>query len=97
MEQTNDLDGKLSVFFFGFLRISEIMVPSDATSNPSNCLCVTDLVDCRNHPFLLKVDIKKSKMDTFRKGVSIFLSHTNMDICPVAAVTRVAGYHKRNT
>ena len=74
--------------FFGFLRISEITAPSNSGFNPRDHLCVSDLaVDRKIRPSLLKVSIKKSKTDPFRKGVGLFLGRTDSDVCPVTAIT----------
>ena len=43
-------------------------------------------LDHKSHPSLVRVTIKKSKTDPFRKGVNIFVGRTGTDICPVAAL-----------
>ena len=73
--------------YFGFLRIGEITTPSIAGFNPADHLCVSDIaVDSQQNPSLLRVTIKRSKTDPFRKGISLFLGRTKTDICPVTAV-----------
>ena len=74
--------------FFGFLRAGELTVPSDSAFDPSAHLCVTDVavVDDKRNPSMLRVNIKQSKTDPFRKGVAIFVGRTGTQLCPVAAL-----------
>jgi len=73
--------------FFGFLRVSEFTIPND-TAYDSEChLSPSDVaVDNRDHPQLLKVTIKQSKTDPFRKGVDLYLGATDGRLCPVKAL-----------
>ena len=76
--------------FFGFLHSGEITVPSASHYDPSAYLTVKDVdvqINSRENPTVLKVLIKASKTDPFRKGVSIFLGRTDNSLCPVAAIT----------
>ncbi len=51
------------------------MVPSDIGFDPSVHLCHGDvLVDNTSHPQYLKVRLKASKTDPFRKGVTVYLA-----------------------
>ena len=73
--------------YFAFLRIGEITVPSDSAFDPSAHLCISDIaIDDRRNPSMLKVFIKQSKTDPFRKGVALFLGKTGADLCPVSAM-----------
>jgi hypothetical protein len=73
--------------FFGFLRLGEVVVPSDTGFDSSRHLTYTDVkVDSQAAPRYLEVRIKVSKTDPFRKGVSVFLGWTGGELCPVAAV-----------
>ena len=73
--------------FFGFLRAGEMTVPSDGEFDPSVHLCLSDVaLDDNRRPSLLRVTIKQSKTDPFRKGVSIFVGRTGTQLCPVAAL-----------
>lgn len=73
--------------FFGFMRAGEITVPSEKAYDPSGHLSFNDVaIDNPNSPQLLKVHLKASKTDPFRKGVDIFLGRTRGDLCPVAAM-----------
>ena len=73
--------------FFGFLRSGEVVVPSDTGFDASQHLSFADVaVDSQERPSYLKVKIKQSKTDPFRKGVEIIIGRTGGPLCPVAAV-----------
>ena len=73
--------------FFGFLRSSEMTVPSQATYDPTIHLSMQDVaVDNRSSPSLVRILIKQSKTDPFRQGVYIYLGRTGNAICPVQAL-----------
>ena len=73
--------------FFGFLRIGEMTVPGDTAYDPSAHLSRSDIaVDNPSTPAVIRVTIKQSKTDPFRKGVDLFLGKTASDLCPVAAM-----------
>ncbi len=73
--------------FFGFLRVGEFTVPGDAGYEPTVHLSRTDIhVDATRQPHTLRVDIKQSKTDPFRKGISLFLGSTGKGLCPVEAM-----------
>ena len=38
------------------------------------------------HPQVLRISIKQSKTDSFRRGVDLFVGRTGTDICPVLAM-----------
>ena len=40
-------------------------------------------IDNRANPHLLRVTIKQSKTDPFRKGIHIYLGATDSSVCPV--------------
>ena len=64
--------GSLLSVFFAFLRMGEMTVPSDDVFDPSVHLGVGDIaVDDPSHPSMLRVTVKQSKTDSFRKGESI--------------------------
>ena len=74
------------ICFCGFLRSGEVVVPSQAGYDPSAHLSFGDvLVDNTVDPHFIEVQIKASKTDPFRKGVSVYLGRTCSDRCPVAA------------
>ena len=73
--------------FFGFLRSSEMTVPSQYTYNPTIHLFIQDVVvDNKSSPSLVRILIKQSKTDPFRQGVYIYLGRTGNAICPVKAI-----------
>ena len=73
--------------FFGFLRMGEAVVPSNSSYDPEVHLSVGDIkINDRKKPSFLEVRIKASKTDVFRRGVTIYLGVTGVDICPVAAI-----------
>lgn len=75
------------VGFFGFLRAGEMTVPSDNTYDPAVHLNRRDIaVDNPMAPQTIRLTIKQSKTDPFRKGLDIYLGKTSSDLCPVAAM-----------
>ena len=73
--------------FFGFLRSGEATVPSSSAYDPAVHLSITDVsIDSGTAPTKVLLNIKASKTDPFRKGVTVWLGRTNRDICPVAAI-----------
>ena len=67
--------------FFRFLRVGEMTAPSDATYDASVHLSISDIaVDNSKSPAVVRVTIKTSKTDPFRKGVQLYL------VCPVTAM-----------
>ena len=72
---------------FGFLRSGEFVVKSQATFDPTQHITPQDIaVDSHSNPTLIRVFIKQSKTDQFGTGAHIFLSRTDTDLCPVAAL-----------
>ena len=73
--------------FFGFLRMGEVVIPSDSSFDPSVHPTAADVnVDSHASPSYLAIRIKASKTDPFRQGVTIYLGRTNYKLCPVASV-----------
>ena len=70
--------------FFGFLRIGEITVSSEAAYDEGAHL--TFEIDNISSPTLMKVHIKASKTDPCRKGVDLFLGRSLNDLCPITAM-----------
>ena len=53
--------------------------------DPATSLCLEDIaVD--NHQDKVQVQLKQSKTDPFRGGVSIYFGRTHTDLCPVVAI-----------
>ena len=73
--------------FFGFFRVGKITAPSDRGFNPQIHLSFGDVaVDSPSAPSILKVHLKQSKMDQFRKGMDVYVGMTGDDLCPVSAM-----------
>ena len=73
--------------FFGFLRSGEITVPSLAQYDQEVHLSEGDVrLDRAVPPKVIQVQIKASKTDPFRKGVTIHLGRTGNELCPVSAI-----------
>ena len=73
--------------FFGFLRSSEMTVPSQDTYDPTIHLSIKDVaVDNKSSPTMVRIRIKQSKTDPFRQGVYIYLGRTDNNLCPVKAI-----------
>ena len=76
--------------YFGFLQSAELTVPSLATFSPSVHLGVQDIaVDSSTVPSCIRVTIKASKTDPFRKGCSI---HIGLVKYPLSAVHAFLAY-----
>jgi len=73
--------------FFGFLRVSEMTVPSQTAFDNSVLLSLGDIsVDNWSNPSTIWLTIKQSKTDPFRIGVKLCLAHTHSVVCPVKAI-----------
>ena len=73
--------------FFAFLQVGEMTVPGDTAFDPAIHLSINDLaVDNSQHPKWVRVSIKQSKTDPFRRGVDVFVGRSSSLLCPVAAV-----------
>ena len=71
--------------FFGFLRLVEVVVPSDSSYNPEVHLNFEDVrVNSRSHPQWLKIRIKASKTGPFRQVVTVYMGATGRWLCNVA-------------
>ena len=75
------------VAFFGFLRAGEFTVPSDSGYDPAVHLSKGDIaLDNPRTPTMVRITIKQSKTDLFRKGINLFLGKTSTELCPVTAL-----------
>lgn len=73
--------------YFGFLRSSEFTVPSLASFSEELHLGVADIaVDSPASPSCLRVRIKASKTDPFRKGCFIHIGRGKSPLCALSAV-----------
>ena len=76
-----------TVAFFGFMRSGEICSPSDSTYDATAHLSFGDVaIDNLSNPSLMRVHLKTSKTDPFRKGVDIYLRRTHNELCPISAM-----------
>ena len=72
------------MWFFGFLRCGEFLVPNGAEFNPQLLADVS--VDTSAPSWTISLLIKVSKTDQFRKGTPITIGSTNSDLCAVVAL-----------
>ena len=73
--------------YFGFLWLAEFTVPSLASFSPSVHLGVHDLaVNSSTAPSCIRISIKASKTDLFRKGCSIHIGFGKYPLCAVHAL-----------
>ena len=62
-------------------------VPNDTSFDPTCHLALSDIaLDHPSKPSTVRVRIKASKTDPFRRGVDIFLGRTGADLCPVSSL-----------
>ena len=72
---------------FGFLGAGEFTVPDGSSVDPKAHLSYADIaVDSHTQPTVMRVTIKASKTDPFRKGIHIFFGVTGNTLCPVTAI-----------
>ena len=68
--------------FFGFLRVSKFTVPTQDQYDQSCNLSLGDIsLDNRDNPRLLRVHIKQSKTNPFRRSIEIYFGAANDSIC----------------
>jgi len=73
--------------FFGFLRVSEFTVPGDNQFDESCHLSLNSVsIDSRDKPTQLKITIKQSKTDPFRRGIDIYVGAMGNSICPLRGI-----------
>ena len=72
------------VGIFSFLRAGEFTVRSQDVFDPSFSLTLGDIAV--DQPSIVRIRLKQSKTDPFRRGVNVFLGQTNADLCPVTAI-----------
>ena len=76
-----------SLGYFGFLRASEFTVPNLSTFSASLHLSVHDIaVDSSSAPSSMRVRIKGSKTDPFRKGCFVHIGLSGHPLCTVQAM-----------
>ena len=73
--------------FFGLLCSSEFTVLSVIEYDPAVHLSLGDIsIDRHTSPTEVRIHIKQSKIDTFRKGIQLFLGKTDHNICLVKSI-----------
>lgn len=73
--------------YFGFLRSAEFTVPNLASYSPSIHLGVADIaVDASSLPSCLRIRIKASKTDPFRKGCFVHIGRGSFPLCAVQSL-----------
>ena len=73
--------------YFGFLRSSEFTTPSLSAFSASLHLTVQDIaLDSRVDPSCLRVTIKASKTDPFRKGCFVYIGKGSNPLCAITAL-----------
>ena len=73
--------------FFDFLRLGEICSPSDKAYDPTAHLSFSGVaIDDPQNPSIMRIHLKTSKTDPFRKGVDIFLDQTYNELSPISAM-----------
>ena len=75
----------ITLAFFGLLRSSEYTAPSGNTYDPSVTLLFSDITFSVNQTVAF-INIKSSKTDPFKIGVTIRVGATNTECCPVHAL-----------
>ena len=76
-----------TICFFGFFRAGEITAPSDKAFDPKDHLAFGDIaVDCTSNPSIIRIRLKRSKTDPFRRGMDVFVGRTHNVLCPVSAM-----------
>ena len=66
----------MSLCFFGFLRLGEVVLPSDSSYDQTN-------------PSYFQVSLKRLKADQFRNGMKIMIGCA---VCPLCRVVSVLAY-----
>ena len=86
-DDTRMLWAASTLCFFGFLRSGEVVAPGDSGFDPVHHLSFDDVsVDSHEAQQSIEVTIKASKMDPFRKGVTVVIRAPGGRLCPLAAV-----------
>ena len=75
------------VAFFGFLRSAEFTAPSVSAYSAEIHLSLSDVsVDSMTAPSCIRLRIKVSKTDPFRKGCFVYLGRGHSPLCPIEAL-----------
>ena len=72
---------------FGFLRARELTVPGNDVFDAASHLTREDFaVDIPEDPTVVRVRLKASKTDPFRRGITLIIGNGDPDLCPVKAL-----------
>ena len=77
--------------FYGFLRASELCAKATNFFDPATTLLGTDVV---TSPTTVRLRIKASKTDPFRKGCTVTIGATATSTCPLRAVQNYMVLHR---
>ena len=70
--------GRMLLGVLGFMRAGEFTLDR-GTASPS--ICQEDVaVDFHQHPSLVRIRLRRAKTNPFGRGISIFVSRTNVDL-----------------
>ena len=73
--------------YFGFLRSAEFTVPNLASFSPSIHLGLADVaIDSMSSPSCLRLRIKASKTDPFRKGCFLHIGRDEFPLCAIRSL-----------
>ena len=74
-------------YFFGFMHSGELTVPSESAYYPGAHLTYSNVsIDDPGHPTLMKLMLKASITDPFRKEIDIVMGRTYNELCPIEAM-----------
>ena len=79
------LRSAVTLAFFGFFRSSEYTSPSQQYFDPAHTLLITDIRFSVNYA-MAYINIKSSKTDPFKVGITLRVAAVGSDICPVLAL-----------
>ena len=80
--------------FFGFFWAGEITTLSDKGFDPNVHLSLADMaIDNQANPTTLRIHLKQSKTDPFRRGIDVFVGRMGDLLCPVTATVAYLAQH----
>ena len=79
--------------FFGFLRVSEYTSDHVKAFDPVRTLCCQDISIIDTSPRAIDLQIKASKCDPFRSGITVRLTENKSLLCPVNALKEFSKVH----
>ena len=82
--------------FFGFLRVSEYTSDHVKAFDPLCTLCCQDISIIDTSPSAIDLQIKASKCDPFRSGITVRLTENKALLWPVNALKKFSKVHPSN-